>query len=175
MSDAYSQMAYSQMLNVFRHMHRMHECHTEEFTRHCDRFEQWQSEERLRIEAHLKWEAEQADHLLSMQEFEMRQRRDPKFGRKWIENQLVREAREADRLIEVQEFEARAVARGVDLEELYKRERRLSSENQACFITGPFKLIVTRNMPIAKKHHYVRLKMGGQKPVTCDRLGFLGK
>lgn len=166
---------YHEMRHMLHMMREIYAHRTAEFTRHCDRFEQWQSEERLRIEPRLTKEAEQADHLLSMQEFEMRKRRDPKFGRKWIETQLLTEAREADRLIEVQEFEARAVARGVDLEELYKRERRLSSENQACFITGPFKLIVTRNMPIAKKHHYVRLKMGGQKPVTCDRLGFLGK
>ena len=165
--------AYNQMLNVYRHMHRMHAYHTEEFTRHYDRFEQGRSEERLRIEARLTWEAKQADRLQSMEEFEMQQRRHPKFGRKWIENRLLREAREADRLLMVQEFEAREVARGVDLEELYGREECLVGKNHACFMTAPLKITVARGGPIAKKHKRIRFKMSGHKRWACDRLGFL--
>ena len=122
-------------------------------------------QKRVITENRLIHEARRADRECWQQEFEARKRRDPE----WIEKQLYKEAIAADREI----FEAQEAARGVDLVESYKRERRLSSGNQVCFITGPFKLIVARNMPIAKKHHYVRLKMGGQKPVTCDRLGLL--
>ena len=164
---------YRQMRQMLRNMYEIYAHHNEVFVRHNEHFEQRQSDERLRIETRLIKDARRADNELAMQEFEMQQRRHPKFGRKWIENRLLREAREADRLLMVQEFEAREVARGVDLEELYGREECLVEKNHACFMTAPLKITVARGGPIAKKHKRIRFKMSGHKRWACDRLGFL--
>lgn len=161
------------MYRKWKRMHVIYAHHHAEFTRHRDQFAQWQIDARLRIEARLIEDARRTDKERSWQEFEMRQRRHPETGRKWIENQLIGEARAADRLLMIQEFEAREAARGVNLEELYKRENDLQSKSFTCFTTAPLKITVARGGPIAKKHHRVRLKMGGQKPVACDQLGFL--